>query len=111
LAVLHAIERDDLLANARRVGARLRDGVSSLGHPLVAAVRGEGLLLAVALTEPVAAAVADAALERGFIVNAVAPDALRLAPPLVLAPDQADSFVAALPEILGAVSTTRAKGD
>jgi acetylornithine/N-succinyldiaminopimelate aminotransferase len=111
LAVLHAIERDDLLANVRRVGARLRDGVIGLGHPVVADVRGEGLLLAVALTQPVAAAAADAALERGFIVNAVAPDALRLAPALILAPDQADSFVAALPEILGAVSTTRAKGD
>ena len=102
LAVLHAIERDDLLSNVRRVGARLRDGVTGLGHPMVAGVRGEGLLLAVALTEPVAAAVAAAALEAGFIVNAVTPDAVRLAPALVLTPGQADSFVAALPGILAA---------
>jgi acetylornithine/N-succinyldiaminopimelate aminotransferase len=102
LAVLHAIERDDLLTNVRRVGARLRDGVTNLGHPLVAGVRGEGLLLAVALTEPVAAAVATAALDAGFIVNAVTPDAVRLAPALVLTPSQADSFVAALPGILAA---------
>jgi acetylornithine/N-succinyldiaminopimelate aminotransferase len=102
LAVLHAIERDDLLTNVRRVGARLRDGVTNLGHPLVAGVRGEGLLLAVALTEPVAAAVAAVALDAGFIINAVTPDAVRLAPALVLTPSQADSFVAALPGILAA---------
>jgi acetylornithine/N-succinyldiaminopimelate aminotransferase len=113
LAVLHAIERDDLLSNVRRVGARLRDGVTGLGHPLVAGVRGEGLLLAVALTEPVAAAVAAAALEAGFIVNAVTPDAVRLAPALVLTPGQADSFLAALPGILAAavpMPTTTPKG-
>ncbi|MFL6099125.1 MAG: acetylornithine transaminase [Actinomycetales bacterium] len=100
LAVLHAIERDDLLGNARRVGSRLRDGIAARAHPLVADVRGEGLLIAVGLTRPVAAEATRAALEQGFIVNAVAPDALRLAPALVVTPEQADSFVTALPDIL-----------
>jgi acetylornithine/N-succinyldiaminopimelate aminotransferase len=36
-------------------------------------------------------------LEAGFIVNAVAPDALRLAPPLVLSAAQADTVIEALP--------------
>ncbi|MDT7578874.1 MAG: acetylornithine/N-succinyldiaminopimelate aminotransferase [Pseudonocardiales bacterium] len=111
LAVLHAIERDDLLGNVHRVGARLREQVAGLGHPLVSGVRGEGLLLAVVLTEPVAAEVATAALDAGFIVNAVAPDAVRLAPALVLTADQADSFVAALPEILAAAANPQPKGD
>jgi acetylornithine/N-succinyldiaminopimelate aminotransferase len=100
LAVLHAIERDDLMANVRSVGQRLRRGIEGLGVPAVVGVRGEGLLLAVQLSGSFAAEVAAAALERGFIVNAVAPDALRLAPALVLTADQADLFVAALPEIL-----------
>src|SRR3712207_8139822 len=39
---------------------------------------------AVMLREPVSADLAARALEAGFIVNAVAPDALRLAPPLIL---------------------------
>jgi acetylornithine/N-succinyldiaminopimelate aminotransferase len=115
LAVLHAIERDDLLGNARRVGSRLRDGITAIGHPLVAEVRGEGLLLAVGLTHPVAAEAARAALDRGFIVNAVAADALRLAPALVVTAEQADSFVAALPEILavaaGSTAATAAPTD
>ena len=40
------------------------------------------------------------AREAGYLVNAVAPDALRLAPPLVLGPDEVASFLAALPGIL-----------
>ncbi|MFC5382188.1 acetylornithine transaminase [Aquipuribacter nitratireducens] len=100
LAVLHVVEKDDLLGNARDVGAVLRDGVLALGHPAVRGVRGEGLLLAVVLHEPRARAVAAAALAAGFLVNAVTPDAVRLAPPLVLTAGQAQRFVDALPGVL-----------
>jgi acetylornithine aminotransferase len=59
-----------------------------------------GLLLAVHLTAPVAFRAAAAALRAGFIVNPVAADVLRLAPPLILSTDQAREFVTALPAIL-----------
>ena len=98
LATLHVIERDGLLDNATTIGKRLAEGLS--GHPLVTEVRGRGLLRAVQLSHPVAAAVAKHLLEAGFIVNAVAPDALRLAQPLILTAEQADSFIAALPAAL-----------
>lgn len=89
LATLGVIERDGLLAHVHEVGDLLRREIEAAGNPLVAGVRGRGLLLAVQLTRPVAAQVAAAALEAGFVVNAVAPDAIRLAPPLVLTADQA----------------------
>ncbi len=104
LAVLHAIERDGLLANATAVGGYLADRIAASGHPLVRGVRGAGLLLAITLDGPHAARFADAALDAGFIVNNVVPDAVRLAPPLILTEAQADTFVAALPELLAAVS-------
>jgi acetylornithine aminotransferase len=104
LATLHVVERDGLLDNARAVGARLRAGVEALGHPLVTGLRGEGMLLAVLLGAPVAPAVACALLAAGFIVNPVAPDALRLAPPLILTAEQADTFVEALPRALDAAA-------
>ncbi len=94
LATLGVIERDGLLENVRTVGGLLRDGIAGAGNPLVAGVRGRGLLLAVLLSRPVAADVVRAALDSGLIVNAVAPDAIRLAPPLVLTPDQARDVVA-----------------
>nr|WP_235939647.1 acetylornithine transaminase [Occultella kanbiaonis] len=100
LATIHVIERDGLLANATTVGQHLRTEVAALDHPLVTGCRGEGLLIAIELAEPVAPAVAAAALRRGYIVNAVAPDAIRLAPPLILTTAQADALVADLPTIL-----------
>jgi acetylornithine aminotransferase len=61
-------------------------------------------MLGVVLTAPVAAAVEKAARERGFLVNTVAPDVIRLVPPLVLTDTQADAFLAALPAVLDAVT-------
>jgi acetylornithine/N-succinyldiaminopimelate aminotransferase len=103
LAVLETVERDGLLDNVGKVGDQLRRGVESLGDPLVAGVRGRGLLLAIELTTPVATQAAAAALDAGFIVNPVSSDALRLAPPLVLSGDQVESFVSALPSILDTI--------
>ena len=90
LATLGVIERDGLLAHVRDLGESWRAALEAL--PQVAEVRGAGLLLAVELVAPVAARVADLALAAGFIVNPVTPDALRLAPPLILTADQAATF-------------------
>jgi acetylornithine aminotransferase len=56
------------------------------------------------LSAPVSAAVEAAARRAGFLVNAVQPDAVRLAPPLILSADEAATFLAALPAILDAAS-------
>ena len=104
LAVLAVIERDGLLAAATERGEQLSRAVAALNHPLVAGVRGRGLLQGVVLTQPIAAAVADAALAAGFIVNAPRPDVLRLAPPLVITAAQLDSFVGQLPTLLDAAA-------
>jgi acetylornithine/N-succinyldiaminopimelate aminotransferase len=100
LAVLDTIERDGLLAQVAAVGERLTAGLQAVHHPLVAGVRGRGLWLAIALTVPRAADLEAAARHAGFLVNAVQPDAIRLAPPLILSPAQADEFLAAWPAIL-----------
>jgi acetylornithine/N-succinyldiaminopimelate aminotransferase len=104
LAVLDTIERDGLLANATEVGNRIAAGVEATGHPLVTGVRGTGLWRAITLAAPAAAAVEAAARQAGFLVNAVQPDAIRLAPPLILTAGQADSFTAELPSILSSAS-------
>ena len=41
-----------------------------------------------------------AARSAGFLVNAAAPDVVRLAPPLIITEPQLDTFLAALPAIL-----------
>jgi acetylornithine/N-succinyldiaminopimelate aminotransferase len=100
LAVLDTIEKDGLLANVTAVGDLLAEGIAGTGHPLIAGVRGIGLWRAIALTEPRSADVEAAARAAGFLVNAVRPDAIRIAPPLIITPDEAGTFIAALPEIL-----------
>jgi acetylornithine aminotransferase len=102
LAVLGVIERDELLAHVTQVGEQLVASVEGARHPLVAGVRGRGLWLAIVLTTEVAAKVEGAARQAGFLVNAVQPDAIRLAPPLILSAGQARQFTDALPAILDA---------
>jgi acetylornithine aminotransferase len=62
------------------------------------------LLCGVVLTAPAAKDVEIAARAAGFLVNAAAPDVIRLAPPLIIAEQQIDTFVAALPGILDRAS-------
>ncbi|GGG11298.1 acetylornithine aminotransferase [Rhodococcoides trifolii] len=103
LAVLRTLVDDDLVSHADRLGKSLRSDIEGLDHPLIDHVRGAGLLIGIALTRKVAPDVEDAARHAGFLINAAQPDAIRLAPPLVLTEEQAASFVAALPSILDSV--------
>ncbi|WP_329499759.1 acetylornithine transaminase [Kitasatospora herbaricolor] len=111
LAVLDTIESEGLLEHVRKLGDRLRTGVEAIGDPLVSHVRGAGLLLGIVLTEPVSAKIQAAAQEAGFLVNAAVPDAVRLAPPLVLTEQDADAFLAALPAILRSVHESAPPAD
>jgi len=100
LAVLETIEKEELLANANEVGTVFTEGISSVHHELITGVRGSGLWLAITLSAPAAGSVEAAAREAGFLVNAVQPDAVRIAPPLIVTAAQASSVVTALPGIM-----------
>jgi acetylornithine/N-succinyldiaminopimelate aminotransferase len=102
LAVLDTIEADGLLAQAAAVGQQLERGLAGLGHPLLRGLRGRGLWLAAVLAAPRAAEVEVTARAAGYLVNAVQPDVVRLAPPLILDAGQAAAFLTALPAILDA---------
>ncbi len=87
----------DLEAVLRKLLGEVR-GVSS--------VRGRGLLLGVELDHDVlggrtAAQIVSACLDRGLIVNAVTPTALRLAPPFVVDHDQLAEGVGIIADALG----------
>jgi acetylornithine aminotransferase len=100
LAVLRTLAADDLIGRAEILGKSLSHGIESLNHSLVDHVRGRGLLRGVVLTAPAAKPVEAAAREAGFLVNAAAPDVIRLAPPLVITEAQIEDFLAALPGVL-----------
>ena len=100
LAVLKVLADDDLIGRADVLGKTLSHGIESLGHPLVDHVRGRGLLRGVVLRASAAKPVEAAARDAGFLVNAAAPDVIRLAPPLVITEGQIDDFLTALPDVL-----------
>jgi acetylornithine/N-succinyldiaminopimelate aminotransferase len=100
LAVLRVIADEDLVRHAEVLGKSVRRGVEALNHPLIDHVRGRGLLQGMVLTAPRAKDAEKAARDAGFLINAAAPDVIRLAPPLIVTEAQFDSFVGALPGIL-----------
>ena len=97
LAVIDTIENDGLLDNATKVGELIRDGVVD---PRVTEVRGRGLFIGLDLDADLSAGVVDRAMAHGVILNACTPNRIRIVPPLVLTPDQAQEFLDVWPTIL-----------
>lgn len=110
LAVLDVIDDEGLVDHVASVGKSIATGIEDLGHPRIAHVRGSGLLLGVVLTDPLAARAEIAARDAGYLINAPAPDVIRLAPPLILTEEQGAGFVAALPAILDAAVAADSQG-
>ncbi|MEU0395158.1 acetylornithine transaminase [Streptomyces sp. NPDC006208] len=110
LAVIDTLATDGLLDEVKRLGEKLRDGIEGLGHPLVSHVRGSGLLLGIVLTGPHAPQVQQAAQDAGFLVNAPAPDVVRLMPALTIGDAEVDAFLGALPGILQTSSASDGEG-
>jgi acetylornithine/succinyldiaminopimelate/putrescine aminotransferase len=97
LATIDVIEREGLIENAVRIGARLARGARALG---VRHVSGRGLLLGLHLDRP--AAQVQLALFAHRIITGTAsdPNVLRLLPPLSFSVSEADLLLAGLQEVL-----------
>ncbi|MCG7277978.1 acetylornithine transaminase [Corynebacterium imitans] len=87
-AVLDTID-DDFLAEVRRKGEKLAEGLAAIDG--VREVRGRGLMLGAVLDAPVAKEAVAAGLKRGVIVNAPSASVLRLTPPLVITDEEIDT--------------------
>jgi acetylornithine/succinyldiaminopimelate/putrescine aminotransferase len=89
---------------AGRAGTRLVESLAKLDG--VAEVRGAGLLIAAELVPGIDARdIAQKCLDRGLVVNAVTPSALRLAPPLLVSDAEIDDAVARLADALAGAVT------
>jgi predicted acetylornithine/succinylornithine family transaminase len=104
-ATLKVMEEEDVCGRAARAGALLSAGLARL--PGVRSVRGRGLLLAAELVEPIAAGVTAAALGAGLLVNAVLPDAVRLAPSLLVTDAEVGEALGVLEAVLAATPSAR----
>jgi len=94
---IRIMEEDGLLENAATVGAHLRATLErELGSlPGVKEIRGQGLMLGIELTRP-CGALMQRALDAGLLLSVTADSVIRLAPPLIITPAEADEVVAIL---------------
>jgi len=113
MAVLDVIEREDLVANAQRIGHTLRARLGELAtrHELIGDVRGAGLFIGVELvtdraTKAPATAetvrIVNALRERGVLLSSTGEhgNTLKIRPPLVFSAADADLLVGTLDEVL-----------
>jgi 4-aminobutyrate aminotransferase len=110
--------KEQLVANAAVVGARLKEGLAALAasHPLIGDVRGRGLMVGVELVRDRQTkeraieernAVVNAAFERGLLILGAGKNTVRFCPPLVLTADQADTAVRVFDQALTHVEQAR----
>src|SRR5580658_5167748 len=100
---LDVIVAENLAARARYAGAAIMQGLRALASPLIAEIRGRGLLLGVQLAVP-ASRLAEALLERGIAAKDTRDYVLRIAPPLVI-DDEAIAYL--LDGFAGAIGSLR----
>lgn len=99
LATLDVLEDEALLAHVRRVGERLRDGISRL--PRVTAVRGEGLMVGFDIDGGGAPELVERAIrEQRMLINATGPATIRLLPPLIIQDSEIDAALSRLSALL-----------
>lgn len=101
LAALEALEAEQLMANARKVGAYFRQRLEELQarHQAVREVRGLGLMIGVELDRDARPFLLNA-LERGVIISCPKETVWRFLPPLVITEADVDRAVGVLDELL-----------
>ena len=94
---IRIMEEDGLLANATRVGAHLHAALMQALAPQLAAgtvleLRGQGLMIGIALSRPCGALVGQCA-DAGLLISVTADSVVRLLPPLTMTTAEADEVV------------------
>lgn len=95
LTVLEVIERDNLCANAKKMGILLTEKLRLLQKQYpeaIRAIRGQGLMLGIELDRPAADA-RVIGLAHGILFNVTAEKVIRLLPPLIINEAEIDELV------------------
>ena len=97
---IRIMEEEGLLENAATVGAHLKAAFEKALAPELAAktvkeIRGMGLMLGIDLAQPCGALVQQCA-DNGLLISVTADTVIRLVPPLIMTPAEADEVVSIL---------------
>ena len=101
VAVIEAIEQENLLKNAVKLGQYTKDRLEQLKqkHAIIDSVRGVGLMIGVQLTSS-GTDIADKCLENGLRINCTQGTVLRFMPPMIATKSQISQAVDILDTVL-----------
>lgn len=91
-AALKALTEEGMIENSAKMGERFQKGLTDIRSNIIKDVRGRGLMLAVELVPEAGGArkYCEALKERGILAKDTHGDTIRIAPPLVISPEQVD---------------------
>ena len=103
LAVVDEVSKPQFLEEVHKNGEFLAEGLRALSKELgLGEVRGQGLLVALELGQPIGAAVVQAALQQGLLVNSPRPASLRFMPALNVNRVDVEAMLAILHDVIEA---------
>jgi acetylornithine aminotransferase len=100
LASIKYLEDEKILERVKRLELTLKLELSK--SPMVASVRGSGLLIGIVLKEPIAKKFITDLQLNGILANATSESVIRIAPPLIVSDSQVSNFI----EVFRKVSAT-----
>jgi acetylornithine/N-succinyldiaminopimelate aminotransferase len=101
VAVIEAIEQENLLTNANRMGQYAMEKLGQLKekYPIIDHVRGKGLMIGVQLTES-GGGIVDKCLENGLRINCTQGNVLRIMPSMTVTSEQIDKAIEIIDGVL-----------
>ena len=101
LTTIAVIEQDGLMANAEKIGERMRQGFRDAfaGLSGIKEIRGKGLMIGIELDRPCADLVKQA-LAEGLLINVTSDSVVRLLPALIYSEAEADELVSRLAPLI-----------
>ena len=99
LASLEVIEKQDLVAKSRELGAYFLEELQGIKNEKIREIRGLGLMLGIELKEKAGRYVQEL-MENGVIVLLAGATVIRLLPPLIITKEEIKSVVAAFKTVL-----------
>jgi acetylornithine aminotransferase len=101
LAVLQAIDEEDLINQAEIKGQKIHDGLAAAlqDNPHVVDIRHKGMMIGIELDLP-CAQLTLMALAEGLLINVTNEKTVRLLPPLIMDSEQIDQVITTLPTLI-----------
>ena len=101
IAVLDTLLKEGFLFDVKRKSGIIKQFLNDLKFresSFIKEIRGEGLMLAIELNEPLAASIKDICQEKGLLINAIGDSIIRFLPPLIIKEKEIDFFFSAFRE-------------